>query len=1736
MKKIAILLFIFLVSINYIHAQNLLTEDFSYTSGTLLTATGNWTAHSSAGTNAITVTTPGLTYPNYAGTGVGGMITLTTSGEDDNRLLSSAVTTGTVYASAIVQVNTITSTTGDYFFHFGKGTTTFTGKLFVRKDATSGFDFGVSKSGNSTSTGVSAPIWSSSYTIGQPYLVVLKYTFVSGTSNDQVDLFVNPVPGGSEPAATITSKLETSADADSVKAIFVRQGTSSYMPTVYLDGIRVGLTWADVTPPNYYYSKSSGNLDLLTSWGTATNGSGSNPTSFASGTFYIRNNTNPTIGAPWTVGHAIVGDGTNACNFSIPAGYAVTGVVDVSTNATLTLQNTTLPTFGALNGTVVFAGSSAQTIPAAAFANLTINNASGVSLSAAATVSGLLTLTSGLVTTTAVNTLTLGAAATVAGGNSTSFVNGPVNVTGRSGIPMVAPVGKGSAYRPLTSTLTITSGSGVYSVEQFETAPTGSIVPSKVANLSPKRYFHIVETGNIVGTASIILTWGADDGVVSASKMTVVAGTNGGQWIAENNSGGYSGDATAGTIATDYQSAIASSGDFTLGFYSSTKNYYSAATGDLNLLTSWGSNLNGSGNNPSDLSAANLILNVQNRSTATISGNISLAPTSKIVVGDGTNACNFTIPTGFSVTGTVDVSNNAILTVQNTTLPTFGVLTGSIVLAGSAAQTLPAATFANLTINNASGVTLSAASTVNGVLTLTNGLVTTTAANMLTLGAAATVAGGSNSSFVNGPVTVTGRSTIPMVAPVGKGSAYRPLTSTLNITSGSGVFTVEQFETAPSGSIVPTNVSSISPKRYFHIVETGTIVGTASISLTWGADDGVVTPSKMTVVAGTNGGQWIAENNTGGYTGSASAGTVATDYEAAAVSSGDFTLGFYSSTKNYYSAATGDLNVLTTWGSNTNGTGSNPTDLSAANLIFNVQNRATATISGNISLASTSKIVVGDGTNACNFTIPTGFTVTGIVDVSTNGALTIQNTTLPTFGVLTGTVVLAGSSAQTLPAATFGNLTINNASGVTLSAASTVNGVLTLTNGLVTTTAANMLTLGAAATVAGGSNSSFVNGPVTVTGRSSLPMVAPVGKGSAYRPLTSTLTITSGSGAYTVEQFETAPTGSIVPTNVASLSPKRYFHIVETGNIVGTASIKLTWGADDGVVTPSKMTVVAGTNGGQWIAENNSGGYTGDASSGTIATDVQAAVASSGDFTLGFYSSTKNYYSAATGDLNVLTTWGTNLNGTGSNPSDFSNSNLIFNVQNRANATISGNLSIASSSKIVVGDGTNACNFTIPTGFSVTGTVDVANNATLTVQNTTLPAFGVLTGTVVLAGSAAQTLPAATFTNLTINNANGVTLSAASNVNGVFTLTNGLVTTTATNMLTLGAAAAVAGGSDLSFVNGPVTVTARNAVPMVAPVGKGAAYRPLTANLLITSGSGLFTVEQFESAPTGDIIPTKVEVISWQRYFHISEVGNIVGTATIKLTWGSDDGVVDPSQMTVVAGTNGSQWAVENNSGGYSGTSTAGTIATDYESASAISNGDFALGFYINPLPVNLSSFTAAPSNGAIKISWNTAVEVDNHGFNVERSTDKSAWTTLTFIKGQGNSNAVKSYSYSDNNITKAGKYYYRLKQLDNNGGYKYSSVIEADFILPTIYSLNQNFPNPFNPNTIISYALPEASNVKITVYNAIGETIQIVENGFKSAGNYSLTFNANNIPSGIYFYRIEAGKFSQVRKMMLLK
>ncbi len=144
-------------------------------------------------------------------------------------------------------------------------------------------------------------------------------------------------------------------------------------------------------------------------------------------------------------------------------------------------------------------------------------------------------------------------------------------------------------------------------------------------------------------------------------------------------------------------------------------------------------------------------------------------------------------------------------------------------------------------------------------------------------------------------------------------------------------------------------------------------------------------------------------------------------------------------------------------------------------------------------------------------------------------------------------------------------------------------------------------------------------------------------------------------------------------------------------------------------------------------------------------------------------------------------------------------------------------------------------------------------------------------------------------------------------------------------------------------------------------------------------------------------------------------------------------------------------------------------------------------------------------------------------------------WKTIGFVNGNGNSNSPKSYSYEDKNVI-AGKYSYRLKQIDNDGQFEYSNSVEVSFMQPTEFRLEQNYPNPFNPATTILFNLSDAGNVKLTLYNLLGQKIRTLVNEYKESGIYTINFDASNLNSGIYIYKIEVGSFTQTRKMTLIK
>jgi hypothetical protein len=197
---------------------------------------------------------------------------------------------------------------------------------------------------------------------------------------------------------------------------------------------------------------------------------------------------------------------------------------------------------------------------------------------------------------------------------------------------------------------------------------------------------------------------------------------------------------------------------------------------------------------------------------------------------------------------------------------------------------------------------------------------------------------------------------------------------------------------------------------------------------------------------------------------------------------------------------------------------------------------------------------------------------------------------------------------------------------------------------------------------------------------------------------------------------------------------------------------------------------------------------------------------------------------------------------------------------------------------------------------------------------------------------------------------------------------------------------------------------------------------------------------------------------------------------------------------------------------------------------------DFGVGGNIdNLLPIELESFTSFINGRNLTLNWTTSSEENNSGFDIERKFSNE-WKKIGNVTGNGTSNVSHNYSFLDKNLT-TGKYNYRLKQIDYNGNYKYYELSnEITIGTPAKYSLAQNFPNPFNPATSISYEIPASDFVSLKIYDMMGKEVANLVNQTQESGFYTVKFDTTKLSSGVYFYKLDAGTFSQVRKMAVTK
>jgi hypothetical protein len=189
-------------------------------------------------------------------------------------------------------------------------------------------------------------------------------------------------------------------------------------------------------------------------------------------------------------------------------------------------------------------------------------------------------------------------------------------------------------------------------------------------------------------------------------------------------------------------------------------------------------------------------------------------------------------------------------------------------------------------------------------------------------------------------------------------------------------------------------------------------------------------------------------------------------------------------------------------------------------------------------------------------------------------------------------------------------------------------------------------------------------------------------------------------------------------------------------------------------------------------------------------------------------------------------------------------------------------------------------------------------------------------------------------------------------------------------------------------------------------------------------------------------------------------------------------------------------------------------------------------------VPVEFVSFSASVVEGKVSLSWITASERNNYGFEVERSFlsgGEMGWEKIGFVSGMGTTTEFSYYLFDDS-PERNGKFRYRVKQVDFDGSVSYSKFVEVDVVNEMKFELGNNYPNPFNPETRFSFSLPVGGDVVVELFNSLGELVKVPVKGFYEAGNHNVVVSGADLPSGVYLYRLSSGVFMGVRKMVLVK
>ena len=407
-------------------------------------------------------------------------------------------------------------------------------------------------------------------------------------------------------------------------------------------------------------------------------------------------------------------------------------------------------------------------------------------------------------------------------------------------------------------------------------------------------------------------------------------------------------------------------------------------------------------------------------------------------------------------------------------------------------------------------------------------------------------------------------------------------------------------------------------------------------------------------------------------------------------------------------------------------------------------------------------------------------------------------------------------------------------------------------------------------------------------------------------------------------------------------------------------------------------------------------------------------------------------------------------------------------------------------------------------------------------------------GTVTFNGTAANQVIKRTggeiFTNLVVDKSSGrVRMDNKITVNGSLTLTQGDLNLNS-RILTLGENATLSetpGNTVVDFSTGSITTTRT----LQAPAGENVAG--LGISITSSKDLGATTITRQHYLCTGD----GNEGI--HRSYQISPAKDSALNATLVFRYDESElnGLQESDLILFHSTDDGTTW-----------TSAGGVVDTANNSITLTGVNSFSLwtaASSSSPLPVQFASISAVSDRLNVFLKWSTATETDNDRFEIERRmvadgagiqhSDSASWQTIGSVDGMGTSTAPKVYTFNDK-LNSSGRYSYRLRQINRDGSFMFSAAIEVVTKVPLSFSLAQNYPNPFNPTTTIKYDLPEQVAVRLTVFDMLGREVRTLVSGLQEPGYYKVVLDAKGLSSGVYFYRLHAGEFVKVKRLVLLK